>query len=451
MIPSNNNLQSRDLEVLWHPCTQMKDHENLPLVPIRRGKGVWLEDYSGRRYLDAISSWWVNLFGHSNFQITQAIRRQLDRLQQVMLAGFTHESAVQLAERLVAMTPEGLCRCFLTDNGSSAVEVALKMSHHYWRNQGRPGKFRYICLEHGYHGETLGALAVSAVPLYRQAYTPLLMDALVAPSPEGSTREAGVTLEEHARLKFVEMEALLERHAAEVCAVIVEPLVQGAGGMRMYHPVYLQLLREACQRYQVHLIADEIAVGFGRTGTMFACEQAGISPDLMCLSKGLSGGYLPIAAVLTHEDMYQAFYDDYGKGTTFMHSHSYTGNSLACSAAVATLGLLQDHSFAGRLEQLETRMAQAAECFADHPHVAEVRQTGVIVAVEMVRDAQTREPYPVAERRGLAVYRYGLEHGVLLRPLGNVLYFMPPYVITPEQVGTMMETALRALHVATKE
>lgn len=444
-------LQSRDLDVLWHPCTQMKDHERLPPIPIRRGKGVWLEDFSGKRYLDAIGSWWVSLFGHGHFQINQAIRRQLDRLEHVMLAGFTHTPAVQLAEQLVDLTPPQLCRCFMTDSGSAAVEAALKMSFHYWRNKGHTGKRRFICLEHGYHGETLGALAVGGVPLYREVYAPLLMDVIVAPSPEGYARAPGCTPAEHARRRFADVEALLARHAEEVCAVIVEPLVQGAGGMRMYPPEYLRLLRAACQEHGVHLIADEIAVGFGRTGTMFACEQAGISPDMMCLSKGLSGGYLPIAAVMTTDDIYQAFYDDYGKGTTFLHSHTYAGNPLACSAAVATLELLLDSATQDRIKRLAQLLDEAAERFEGHPHVGEVRRTGTIMAVEMARNGSTREPYPASERRGRKVYEYGLEHGVLLRPLGDVIYFMPPYVITPDQVEMMVDVAHGGLQVATAD
>ena len=446
-----NKLVSRDLGVLWHPCTQMKDHERLPPIAIRRGKGVWLEDFSGKRYLDAIGSWWVNLFGHGNFQINQAIRRQLDQLEHVILAGFTHAPAVQLAERLVAMTPKGLSRCFLTDNGSSSVEAALKMSFHYWRNKGHTAKRRFICLQHGYHGETLGALAVGGVPLYREVYAPLLMDVIVAPSPEGYAREPGCTTHEHARRRFADMEALLARHAEEVCAVIVEPLVQGAGGMRMYPPEYLELLHAACQRYDVHLIADEIAVGFGRTGTMFACEQAGISPDMMCLSKGLSGGYLPIAALLASDDIYQAFYDDYGKGTTFLHSHTYAGNPLACSAALATLDLLHDSLTQDRIARLARLLREAMPRFAEHPHVGEVRCTGTILAVEMARNGKTREPYPAGERRGLKVYEYGLEQGVLLRPLDNVIYCMPPYVITAEQANMMLDAAHEGLQAATAD
>ena len=294
------DLAARDLAVVWHPCTQMKDHETLPLIAIKRGEGPWLEDFDGKRYLDAVSSWWVNLFGHSNARINDALRAQLDQLEHVIFAGFTHEPAVRLAEQLVALTPPGLTHCFFADNGSAAVEVAIKMSFHYWHNRGRPHKTRFITLANSYHGETLGALAVGNVELYKSLYKPLLMDVLTAPSPDCYSREAGESWEQHSLRQFVHMERMLAEHADEVAAVIVEPLVQCAGGMRMYHPVYLSRLREACDRHGVHLIADEIAVGFGRTGTLFACEQAGITPDFMCVSKGLTGGYLPPVGGVDH-------------------------------------------------------------------------------------------------------------------------------------------------------
>ncbi len=339
---SNADLVKRDLSVLWHPCTQMKDHEWLPVIPVRSGKGVWLEDFDGKRYLDAISSWWVNLFGHSNPRINAALREQAETLEHVLLAGFTHETVIELSERLVEITPPGLERCFYADNGSSAIEVALKMSFHTWLNQGRPGKTRFVTLENSYHGETLGALAVGNVELYKQTYKPLLMDTISVASPDCYQREPGESWHDYSVRSFEDMETTLARYADEICAVIIEPLVQCAGSMRMYDPVYLRLLREACDRHGVHLIADEIAVGFGRTGTLFACEQAGISPDFLCLSKGLTGGYLPLSVVLTTNSIYDCFYDDYRNLSAFLHSHSYTGNPLGCRAALATLDIFRD-------------------------------------------------------------------------------------------------------------
>lgn len=327
----NDDLIQRDLASLWHPCTQMKDHEWLPLIPIKRGDGVWLEDFEGNHYLDAVSSWWTNLFGHCNPHINARIKQQLDQLEHVILGGFSHEPVVQLSERLIDITSTGLKRCFYADNGSSAIEVALKMSFHYWLNQGQPQKTKFINLGNSYHGETLGALAVGDVSLYKETYGPLLMEPITVTSPDCFYREVGESCEDYSRRLFVEMENTLAQHADETCAVIVEPLVQCAGNMRMYDPVYLKLLRQACDHYNVHLIADEIAVGFGRTGTLFACEQALISPDFMCLSKGLTGGYLPLSVTLTTETVYQAFYDDYARMKAFLHSHSYTGNPLAAA------------------------------------------------------------------------------------------------------------------------
>ncbi len=444
-----NDLAARDLRVVWHPCTQMKDHEWLPMIPIARGEGVWLHGCDGRRYLDAISSWWVNLFGHANPRIGAAVSAQLARLEHVLMAGFTHEPAVALAERLTAAAPPGLTRCFYADNGSSAIEVALKMSFHYWRNLGRGRKRRFVTLTNSYHGETLGALAVGHVELYREIYQPLLMDVIPVPTPDSYAREPGESCEAHGRRMFADMEATLARHADEVCAVIVEPLVQCAGGMRMYEPVYLSLLREACDRHGVHLIADEIAVGFGRTGTMFACEQAGISPDFLCLSKGLTGGYLPLSVVLTGERVYAAFYDEYANLRAFLHSHSYTGNPLACAAALATLDIFASDGVIERNRSLAAHLGRRSAELADLPHVAEVRQRGMIVAAEMARDGNRHRPYPWQERRGLRVYRHGLEHEALLRPIGNVVYFMPPYVIEPDEIDRLVATARDGITLAT--
>ncbi|GMV30573.1 MAG: adenosylmethionine-8-amino-7-oxononanoate aminotransferase [Rhodanobacteraceae bacterium] len=438
---SNAALAARDLAVLWHPCTQMHDHETLPLLPVVRAEGVWLHDADGGRYLDAVSSWWTNVFGHRHPHLVAALKRQLDTLDHVMLAGFTHEPALELAEALIRVAPPGLARVFYADNGSSAVEVALKMSFHYWRNLGRGTKQRFIALSGSYHGETLGALSVTDVALYRETYAPLLLQPMLAPSPDTYLAEPGETAREVAARRLQELRTLLEREAERTCAVIVEPLVQCAGGMRMYDASYLTGLRALCDEFGVHLIADEIAVGFGRTGTLFACEQGGITPDFLCLSKGLTGGMLPLSAVLTTPTVYAAFYGDYASGKAFLHSHSYTGNPLACRAALATLELFRDEPVLARNRELAACLASELDPLRDHPHVADVRQTGLIAAVELVQDRGTRTPFPASERRGLRVYRHGLRHEMLLRPLGNVVYFMPPYVITPEQIATMVRVA----------
>ena len=447
----NNELTSRDTSHLWHPCTQMKDHEWLPIIPIKSGKGVWLEDFEGKRYIDAISSWWVNLFGHSNPRINAALAKQAEQLEHVILAGFSHEPAINLAEKLAQITPEGLNKVFFADNGSSAIEVALKMSYHYWRNLGQKHKTRFINLSNGYHGETLGALAMGDVQLYKETYAPLLLEPITVPSPDCYLREPGVSWEEHSREMFKHMEATLEKHAHESCAVIVEPLVQCAGNMRMYHPIYLSMLREACDRHGVHLIADEIAVGFGRTGTLFACEQANISPDFMCLSKGLTAGYLPLSAVVTTDAVYDAFYDEYENLTAFLHSHSYTGNPLGCAVALAGLEIFKNDNIIEKNRLTSAYIWDKIQTLDAHPQVGEVRQTGMITAIELVKNKQDKTPYDWRERRGLKVYQYGLENRVLLRPLGNVVYFMPPYVIKEEEIDIMIDVAIKGIELATRE
>lgn len=444
MSLENDALRARDLAVLWHPTTQMKDHEWLPLLPVRSGRGVWLEDMDGGRYIDAISSWWVNLFGHANEHISAAVARQAQTLEHVILAGVTHEPAVQLAEQLVALTPPGLDRVFYADSGSGAVEIALKMSFHYWRNAGETQRRRFVTLTGSYHGETLGTLAVGDAGLFKEAYEPLLMESLMAPSPDCF----GIDPEHwdaHAAQKLQALDDMLRAHAGEVCAVIIEPLVQCAGGMRMYPPSWITGLRALCDRHRVHLIADEIAVGFGRSGTLFACEQAGVTPDFMCLSKGLTGGYLPMSAVMTTNAVYDAFYDEYTSMRGFLHSHSYTGNALACAAALATLELFEASPVLEDNRRTARLMREAVAPLESHPHVGEIRQTGMILAMEMVADRDTMQGWDWRERRGMQVYAHGLENGVLLRPIGNVVYFMPPYIINESEIAQMAEVAMAGI------
>jgi adenosylmethionine-8-amino-7-oxononanoate aminotransferase len=464
MIPSEAAaLAARDLAVVWHPCTQMHDHETLPMLPIASAEGAWLTGHDGKRYLDAISSWWTCLLGHRHPRIVAALKDQLDRLDHVMLAGFTHEPAIELAEELVRIAPrwevsdEGdrvaersLARVFYADNGSGAIEVALKLSFHYWRNSGRGERTRFIALTGSYHGETLGALSVTDIALYRATYAPLLLEPIFAPSPDAYERAPEESAAECAARRLGELRAILERHAHETCAILVEPLVQCAGGMRMHDASYLTGLRSLCDEFDVHLIADEIAVGFGRTGTLFACEQGRIVPDFLCLSKGLTGGTLPLSAVLTTRRVFDAFYAEYSTGKAFLHSHSYTGNPIACRAALATLGVLRDEPVIERNRALAAHLAAKIAPFGDHPRVSDVRQTGLVAAIELVSDKKTRVPFPAEQRRGLRVYRHGLERGVVLRPLGNVVYFMPPYCITPEEIDRMVDVAAKGIERAVR-
>ena len=440
----------RDLAVLWHPCTQMREHpETLPLVPIRRGRGAWLEDFAGKRYLDAVSSWWTNLFGHAEPRIAAAVAAQAQELEHVMLAGFGHEPAIRLAEELLRVAPPGFAKVFFADNGSAAIEVALKMSFHAWQNRSQTQRTRFVTLTNSYHGETLGALSLGDIPLYRRIYAPLLLEPLFAPSPDAWNALPDEDAEACALRAASALEALLAEHADSICALILEPLVQCAGGMRMFHPTYLRRARELCDAHGVHLIADEIAVGFGRTGTLFACEQAGIAPDFLCLSKGLTGGFMPLSAVLTTQDVYDAFLDD-SRERAFLHSHSYTGNPLACAAALASLAIFAQDDVLARNRVTAATMARHAQAIATHPNVAEARQTGMILAFELVADRATRTPLAATQRAGLRAYRHALERGVVLRPLGDVLYWMPPYCIDDEALAHLAAVTASAIEEAVR-
>jgi adenosylmethionine-8-amino-7-oxononanoate aminotransferase len=428
----NREIVARSLAAVWHPCTQMKAHERLPLVPIASARGAWLHDFEGRRYLDGVSSWWVNLFGHGHPDINAALREQLDSLEHVMLAGFTHAPVVELAERLSALAPGRLGHAFFASDGASAAEIALKMAFHYWSNRGMAAKRRFVSLQGGYHGETVGALGVTDVKIFRDAYAPLLQPSIVAPFPARSAddhRFGGIEGAVHAADALGKI--LAERHG-EIAALIVEPLVQGASGMRFYHPEYLRRARELCTRHGVLLIADEIMTGFGRTGTMFACEQAGIAPDLLCLSKGITGGYLPLSCVLASDAVYEAFYDD-ETARAFLHSHSYTGNALACRAACAVLDLFERDGVVAANERKAARFFKRTEALAHHPGVRDFRHLGMIWAFEVA----TADP-AFASR----AFEMALERGVLLRPIGNTVYFMPPYIVDDDEFGLLADTGL---------
>lgn len=429
------DLLQRSLHSVWHPCTQMKHHERFPLVAISRGEGAWLFDVAGKGYLDAVSSWWVNLFGHNQPEIKAAIKAQLDQLEHVMLAGFTHAPVVSLSEKLAALT--GLGHAFYGSDGASATEIALKMSFHYWRNRGYPAKTQFLSLQNSYHGETLGALAVTDVALFTDTYAPLLRQSAHMLSPDSRLAAAGESAEAYALRCADTLEQYVANHHATLAALILEPLVQGAAGMAMYPPVYLRRAREICQRYELHLIADEIAVGFGRTGTLFACEQAGgkVSDiaDFICLSKGITGGYLPLSVVLTTDTVYQAFYDDHTvKG--FLHSHSYTGNPLACSAALATLQLFESQPVLANNQQLAVALLQGAQAL-DLP-LQHLRQRGMITAFDVI-DA------PSGFAR--ACYAAALKHGLLLRPIGHTVYWMPPYCLQAEDIQHLCIATQRAV------
>lgn len=432
---NNVALAARSLAAVWHPATQMKAHESLPLVPIVRGEGAWLVDADGRRLLDGISSWWVNLFGHREPRIGAAIRDQLDRLEHVILAGFTHEPVVQLSERLGAATDGALGHAFYASDGASAVEIALKMSVHYWRNAGRAAKHRFLCVRGGYHGETLGALGVTDVPLFRRAYEPLLHSAEALPSPDARLAHPGESARDCALRAAAAVEHHLEVHAAETAALIVEPRIQCAGGMAMHDPEYLRRLRTLCDRFEVHLVADEIAVGFGRAGTLFAHEQSGVRPDFLCLSKGLTGGFLPLSVVLATDAVYAAFYDD-DATRGFLHSHSYTGNPLACRAALAVLDILAEDDVIAANRAKAARFDAIAAPLAADGRIAHFRRAGMVWAFEV-----PAAPRGFARRFAAAA----LDAGALLVPLGRTVYFMPPYVMGDDEFAHLVTAARRAL------
>jgi len=432
----NAALLARSAAAVWHPCTQMKQHETLPLVPIASGTGVWLHDFDGRRYLDAISSWWVNLFGHSNPRINAALVAQLGELEHVILAGFTHEPVVELSERLSALTGGRLGHCFYGSDGASAIEIALKMSFHFWRNSGRAQKTRFVSLANGYHGETLGALSVTDVALFKDTYAPLLRQSAQVPSPDWRLAQPGETPHACAGRCAQSLERHLEQHHAETAAFILEPLVQGATGMAMYDAEYLRRARALCDRYQVHLIADEIMTGCGRSGTFFAHEQAGITPDFLCLSKGITGGYLPLSVVLTTDAVYAAFYDD-NVARGFLHSHSYTGNALACRAALATLDIFRQDDVIEANKAKAAYLSRAAQPIAHHPRVRNFRNTGMIWAFDVDTNS------PAFARK---FFQAALERELLLRPIGNTVYFMPPYVITEDEIELLVARTLDILN-----
>lgn len=439
-------LQEKDLKYIWHPCSQMKDYEELPPIIIDHGEGVRLYGEDGKDYIDIVSSWWCNLLGHCNPKINAAVKEQIDRLEHVIFANLSHEPAIRLCEELSGILPKGLTKFNFSDNGSAAIECALKMAFQYQYQSGKPEKTRFMCLTDGYHGETIGALSVGSMDLYAQIYRPMLMDTIQIEAPDcyrcpyGQCRDCCETeCFEHAVRGF-------EKYARECCAIIVEPLLQGSAGMRIYPPAYLKKLRELCDRYDVLLIADEIATGFGRTGKLFACDHAGISPDIMCISKGLTGGYLPMAITVTTEKVYEAFYADYNEGKAFMHSHTYSGNPLGCSAALAVLKILREEPIlenaAARAKYLTKRLDEA---LSDRPYVGEIRHIGLIHAIELVSDKQDRIGFDSSLRVGYQIYKRALEEGLILRPLGNVLYFNPPLIINENEIDEAIRRCVRAI------
>ena len=440
------NWESRDLEYIWHPAAQMKDYEELPPMVIERAKGVWLYDVHGKKYLDIISSWWCNLFGHCNPIINQAVKEQIDRLEHVIFANFSNEPAIRLAEELARIVPKGLAKFHFNDNGSSAVEAGLKMCFQYHLQTGHPERQKFMCLSEGYHGETIGALSVGSLDLYAQMYKPMMMENIHVEAPDCFRCPYGED-RDHCQCEcFEHAEKAFAAHSKETAAIIVEPLLQGSAGMRVYPPLYLKKLRKLCDETGVLLIADEIATGFGRTGRMFACDHAGIAPDIMTISKGLTGGYLPMSVTVTTQAIYDAFYADYSEGKAFVHSHTYAGNPLASAAALAVQRIFRTQPiFENASVNAKWLTARMEAELLRHPNVGEIRHIGLIHALELVADKKTKAPLPAAKRTGYEIYRRALAHGLLLRPIGDVLYFNPPLNITQPELDTALNLAQTAL------
>ncbi|RDU23619.1 adenosylmethionine--8-amino-7-oxononanoate transaminase [Anaerosacchariphilus polymeriproducens] len=441
------DLVAKDLKFIWHPCSQMKDYEELKPILIDHGKGIYLYDKDGKEYIDIVSSWWCNLLGHCNPKINERIKEQIDKLEHVIFANLTHEPAIELCEELLKIIPKGLTKFNFSDNGSASIECALKMSFQYQYQTGFPKKIKFMCLSEGYHGETIGALSVGSLDLYAKLYQPMLMDSIRIEAPDCYRCKYGKCRDSCNAECFEMAEKAFEEHAEETCAIIVEPLLQACAGMRIYPPVYLKKLREICDKFNVLLIADEIATGFGRTGKMFAFEHAEVSPDIMCISKGLTGGYMPMAITITTDQIYNAFYDDYSKGKAFMHSHTYSGNPLGCSAALAVQKVLREDNI---LQNVKLRgfylHERLKEALIEHPNVGEIRNIGLINAIELTPDKKTKTEFDSSLRIGYQIYKSALKKGLILRPLGNVLYFNPPLIINTEQIDKAIKICKESIN-----
>ncbi len=435
--PTREELERWDREIVWHAFTQMSEYE--PLI-LQRGRGCTLVDIDGNEYLDGTSSVWCNVHGHCHPRLDAAIREQLERVAHVTSLGSSNPTTIKLAKRLVEIAPPGLAHVFFSDNGATAVEVALKMALQYWRQRPdpRPNKTTYLALGNAYHGDTLGSVSVGGVERFHAMFRPLLFEVLRAPAPDMYRLPLGVTAEGALAHYLGEAESIIQMHHERLAAVVLEPLVQAAAGMVMHPPGYLRGLAEIARRHDVLLIADEVAVGFGRTGTMFACQQEQVTPDLLCLAKGLTGGYMPVAATLATDEIWRAFLGTYVESKTFFHGHTYGGNPLGAAVALATLDVFDEEQTLANLPPKIERLREHLARIAEHPHVGDTRQRGMIAGIELVADRDTRESYPWEEKRGLAVCDVARRHGVLLRPLGNVLVVMPPLSVTLDELDRIM-------------
>ena len=445
-------LQDLDRRYIWHPFTQMSEWESdLPIV-IQRGEGSWLIDTDGNRYLDGVASMWTNVHGHCRKELNEALKAQVDRLEHSTLLGLASEQSILLAERLAAITPEGLDKVFYSDNGSTAVEVGLKMAFQYQQHRGHGEKKKFITFKHAYHGDTLGAVSVGGIDIFHEVYRPLLFTTIQAPSPYCYRCEFGGTAPATCGFACIEvLEQLMAGHHHEVAGLVIEPLVQGAGGMIIHPAGFLAAVRELCNRYGILMIADEVATGFGRTGAMFACQHEGVTPDIMALSKGITAGYLPLAATLTTHEVYNAFLGQYRELKTFFHGHTFTGNPLACAVALASLDLFEKDDLLGNLKPKIAYLEERLAGLSGLAHVGDVRSCGMVGGIELVRDRSTREAYPWEEKVGVQVCREARKYGLFLRPLGNVIVVFPPLVMTLDEMKFLFDGVVAAIRAVTEK
>lgn len=440
-----DNWIKKDLKHIWHPYTQMKDSRIMPPILVERAKGTKLYDNKGNFYYDTISSWWCNIHGHSHPKIKKAIKEQLNSLEHVLFAGFTHKPAILLAERLLSITPWNLTKVFFSDNGSTSVETALKISFQYWQNIGKKKKRKFISLDYGYHGDTIGAMSVSGVDLFNEVFSPLFFSSFKVPTPYCYRCPMGKERSSCTLECLAPLEKMLRKRSDEIAGMILEPLVLAAGGMIIYPVEYLERVRELTKKYNVHLILDEVATGFGRTGKMFACEYSNIKPDFMCLSKGITSGYLPLGVTLTTDKIYRAFYADYEKRKTFYHGHTYTANPVSCSAALASLKIFQEEETLNRIGKLIPLFHNRMEKFRHLSNVGSVRYIGMIGAIELVKDKITKKPFGFKDRIGLKIYKEGLKRKLLLRPLGNIIYLYLPLCIKKAELDIILSETYKAM------
>lgn len=442
---TQQELQEKDLKYIWHPYTQMKDMEDEKPIIIEKGKGLYIWDVDGNKYMDSISSWWVNTLGHSNDRLNQALKNQVEKIEHVLLAGFSHIPAIELAEGLINITPKKITKVFYSDNGSTAVEVALKMAYQYWYIKNKPEKSKFIALKNSYHGDTLGTVAIGGIDLFHKIYKPLLFEIFQAESPycyrcPMNKEQSSCNID-----CLNSVEEILKEHSNQIAGIIIEPLIQGSGGMIIYPSEYMTKLRALCDKYDILFIDDEVAMGFGRTGKMFAFEHANIVPDIICLAKGITAGYLPLAVTLTTDEIFNTFYDDYEKCKTFYHGHSFTGNPLAASIAVENLKIFEEENILEKIQPKIKKLGECLEKFRDYKYVGDIRHLGMVAAIEIVKDKTTKEMFDFEERIGYKIYKAGLKRGLILRPMGNVVYYMLPYVITEDELELLTDLTLESI------